>query len=294
MSQIKDFTCTYDNSAGISDAVTKTLPLHFPDAYFHADTMAILSKALKAHDGAPFCTLPFCHTVEAEAMGGQVNFGDGHTGPRASAYICQRLEDVLELPAIDFSAGRIQQVLLACRQLHNAGERVVLEISGPLTILNGLVDIRCVFRAMRKDRDLVRQVFAKLGTEILRYATIAKEYGVDLISYADSAGGVNILGPKVAEQIVHDFTAPFVRELHHLADQHTMILLCPKTTFALLGTNIATLRDISLPQPMRYGEACCAMIGKVPMAGQMCIKNINYMLQNCLFKEVVLQKESIQ
>ena len=70
MGEMKEFQCTYDNSAGISGEVTEGLNLTFPDAYLHRDTMAVLSKALKEYDNAAFCELPFCHTVEAEAMGG--------------------------------------------------------------------------------------------------------------------------------------------------------------------------------------------------------------------------------
>ena len=69
MGEIKDFHCTYDNSAGINGDVTTGLGLTFPDAYLRHETMARLSKALKAHDKAVFCELPFCHTVEAEALG---------------------------------------------------------------------------------------------------------------------------------------------------------------------------------------------------------------------------------
>lgn len=83
MAKIKDFQCTYDNSAGISGEVTKNLGLTFPEAYLHWDTMAALSKALKEFDKAAFCELPFCHTVEAEAMGGIVNYGNEVAGPRA-------------------------------------------------------------------------------------------------------------------------------------------------------------------------------------------------------------------
>ena len=39
MGEIKDFNCTYDNSAGISSAVTEGLGLTFPEAYLHWDTM---------------------------------------------------------------------------------------------------------------------------------------------------------------------------------------------------------------------------------------------------------------
>ena len=81
MGEIKDFQCTYDNSAGINEEVTRELDLKFPDAYMQHETMAALSKALKRHDGASFCELPFCHTVEAEAMGGIINTGTRRPAP---------------------------------------------------------------------------------------------------------------------------------------------------------------------------------------------------------------------
>ena len=289
MAEIKDFNCTYDNSVGISAEVTEGLSLTFPDAYLHWDTMAKLSKALKEHDGASFCELPFCHTVEAEAMGGVINYGNEKTGPRAKEYICTTPEELLELPEIDFSKGRIHDVLLACQELRNQGEQVVLQVSGPFTILNVLIDARYVFKAMRKKPDVMKEVFWKLGKQILKYIEEAKKYGVELISYADSSGGVNILGPKMTEQVVNDFTYDFLKEAEKLTDDHLMILLCPKTTFALLGTEKAEFINMELSEPMRYGEACISMIGKTAFAGQMCIKNIDYRLENGIFKAVKLK-----
>ena len=99
---IQDFKCTYGNSAGIREAVTNRTNLTFPDAYKHAETMAELAQVLKECDKAPFCELPFCHTVEAEAMGGIINYGNEKTGPRAKEYLCTDIEEILELPAIDF------------------------------------------------------------------------------------------------------------------------------------------------------------------------------------------------
>lgn len=288
LAKIKDFQCTYDNSAGISGEVTKDLGLTFPEAYLKWDTMAALSKALKEYDKAAFCELPFCHTVEAEAMGGIVNYGNEVAGPRAKEYICTAPEEILKLPAIDFSVGRIHQVLLACKALREAKEHVVLQVSGPFTILNVLIDAKHVFKAMRKNPELMKEVFWKLGGEILRFMEEGKKYGADLISYADSSGGVNILGPKMAEQVVEDFTYEFLKKAAELADDKTMILLCPKTTLALIGTGRARFRDLKLSGPMPYGEGCIEMVGKVKLAGQMCIKNVGYQLENGVFKEVVL------
>ena len=46
MSKIVDFKCTYDNSVGINEEVTKKLQLSFPDAYKHHNTMVLIAKEL--------------------------------------------------------------------------------------------------------------------------------------------------------------------------------------------------------------------------------------------------------
>lgn len=94
MGDIKDFNCTYDNSAGIRSEVTEGLGLTFPDAYTHCDTMVTLSKMLKEKDKAVICELPFCHTLEAEAMGGIINLGNEIAGPRAGGYVCTDVEEI--------------------------------------------------------------------------------------------------------------------------------------------------------------------------------------------------------
>ena len=289
MGEIKDFKCTYDNASENSPEVAKKLGLAFPDAYLHAETMAMLSKANKENEGGAACILPFCHTVEAEAMGGIITLGNETAGPRAKEYLCKDVEELLNLPAIDFTKGRIHEVLLACKKLREEGEHVVLEVAGPMTILNVLIDPKYVFKGMRKKPEVMKHVYEKLGNEVLHYVEEAKKHGVDMISYADAAGGINILGPKMAEQMVEMFTYDFIKKLQELADENMIILLCPKTTFALVGMEKAELVDVALSGQMSYGEGCVEVVGKAKIVGQQCIKNISYKLSQGTIKEVVLK-----
>lgn len=288
MGEIADFNCTYDNSAGIHKEVTDKLNLNFPEAYKHWNTMALLAKELKVQDGASFCELPFCHTVEGEAMGGMVNYGDALVGPRAKEYICTTVEELLALPEIDYDRGRIQEVLKACAYLREQGEHVVLEIAGPFTILNVLMDARHVFKIMRKQPEQMKKVFDKFEAELLRYVEEAVKYGVDMISYADSSGGVNILGPKIMKEVTEQFTYPFLQKAEAKLNDRTIIQLCPKTTLALIGTGQAKFYDIPLTGAVEYGEACTQVIGRAKFVGQMCIKNIHYVLKNQRMKAVEL------
>lgn len=288
MGTIKDFKCTYDNSVGIRADIVEKLELKFPDAYLYCDSMVEIAKAIKEAEEAPFCELPFCHTVEAESMGGIVNYGNEKAGPRAKEYICSSVDELLELPEIDFSKGRIHEVLLACQKLRKEGEQVVLQVSGPFTIMNVLIDPKYVYKAMRKRPEVMKEVFWKFGNEILAFMKEAETYGVDMISYADSSGGVNILGPKFAEQVVNDFTYEFLKKVEEIIEEQ-IILLCPKTTFALLGTEKAEFADVQLPEVMSYGEACIWMKGKEKFVGQMCIKNMKYKLKNGICKGIHLK-----
>lgn len=322
MGKIQDFPCAPDGAGDIGREAVHRLHLALPDIHRKAEPMALAAQACKDDKGAEFCVLPFCHTVEAEAMGGLICYGDEIAGPRGREYVCHTLEELSDLPAIDFEKGRIHEVLLACRLLKEEKERVVLQISGPFTILNLLIDAGIVYRAMRKRPEFMKEVFGKVGNEILRFMEAARSCGVDIISYADSAGGVNILGPKLAEQIVKDFTYGFLKQAESRLEKKVLVHLCPKTVYALIGAGYARYEEIRLPALERdtgstlmyasqagelcpgrgagesavwpsghfvkYGEACVEMIGKVQFAGQMCIKHAEHKLENGRFQAVKL------
>ena len=288
MSKIIDFNCTYDNSAGINKEITQRTNLQFPEAYKHWDSMALLAKELKKHDDATYCELPFCHTVEGEAMGGIINFGDENIGPRAKDYICTTVQEILDLQPIDYSKGRIHEVLKACKYLRENGEDVALYISGPFTIMNVLIDPRHIFKIFRKNPDVMQDIFDKFQNEILRFIEEAQNAGVNVISYGDSSGGLNILGPKLSEQVVEMFTYPLLKKVEEIVNDKTIVLLCPKTTFSLLGTDKAVWKDIELGEVMKYSKACTKVIGKAKFVGQMCIKNKEFELKDGVIKTIEL------
>ena len=288
MSKIIDFQCTYNYFEGVGTIVTENINIKFPEAYMEWDIMAQLAIAIKEHDNAAFCELPFCHTLEAEALGGIINYGDEKIGPRAKEYIYTTAEELLSLPEIDFTKGRIAEVLKACRYLTEKGENVILYVSGPFTILNALMDARHVFKILKKNPEAMQRIFEKLQNEILRFIEEAQKSGVNMISYGDSTGGLNILGPKLSEEVVERFTYPLFKRVEAALKDKAIMLLCPKTAFALLGTEKAVWRDIDLGEAVRYSEGCKRIIGKAKFTGQMCVKNKGFELKNGIIKAIDL------
>ena len=287
--KIRNFRCGYASSVGVSAEVTGALDLSFPDAYRHRETMAALARAVKEHDDAGYCLLPFCRTVEAEALGGNVNYGDANTGPRAATPICETAEDFLALPDIDFSKGRIREVLEACRLLAQSGENVCLEIAGPWTQMQNLMEARHVVKLNRKQPDLMLQIMNKLGDQLVRYVEQARSCGVAMIVYSDSAGTLDILGPRIMEQTTRDFTHGFLKKLANAIDDTMIIQLCPKIAYALVDVGVAEMKVHDFGERVDFFEACLNLRGTARLVGQTCVKYTGATIANGKIREIVLK-----
>jgi len=101
-------------------------------------------------------------------------------------------------------------------------------------------------------------------------------------------GGLNILGPKLSEQVVEMFTYPLLKEMEKILNGEAIVLLCPKTAFALLGTERAAWKELDLGEPVKFSLGCTKVIGKAKFVGQMCIKNKDFCLEKGIIKAVRL------
>lgn len=274
--KIIDYHCQHNSSSGVEETIIAESGLCFPEVHSNADDLVTLAKIVKEAQKDNFCGIPFCHTVEGEAMGASINLGDALHGPRAKEYICNTVEEFLALKEIDFSEGRIAEVIRAASLLRNQGEEVMLLLSGPFTILNVLIEPTKVFKVFRKNPDLMGKIFDKLQQQMLLYVKELKKAGVRVISYADSSGGLNILGPKFFEQTLDLFTVEFLKNMSDLLGSDGLIILCPKTTLGLISTHKAVWGFIDVEPNSHYRTACMSAIGNARFIGESCIKDVSY------------------
>lgn len=283
MGKILDYHCIYDWSAGLVEWSEKNPVIRFPEAYCRAEMIAELAQTIRRHTGAAFCVLPFCHTLEAEAYGAEINLGDGLTGPRAGN-ITKPIQP--EDLSFHWENPRLNETLQAIELLKAQGENVLFQVSGPLTILNSLLPQEKLFRMLLKEPEKAMELFHKIGEDSLKLMKCAEKAGADILSFADPMGGVNIVGPKIAERIAVNFTADFLKKSSKTLDRETMILLCPKTALALLGSEQAEWKEHQLEKEMSYGEAALQMKGKIRFGGQCCVKKTQPI---AIFKELILR-----
>ncbi len=218
--------CARSASDGLSEVCAEG-NLSLEDVYATPEGIADVSLRLKEWRGQGFCTLPFCHTVEAEALGAHIVSGNAPVGSRAGAPVFASLEEVLHVRMPTEPQGRMARMLAACALLADRGERVAFTLSGPVSILSCLVDIGTFFRAWRKDRDLACAALSHLGEQLTPFAHHMAEAGTAAISYADPPCAPAIVGPRCSREIAEEFTFGFVETLCREIPDEVDILLCP-------------------------------------------------------------------
>lgn len=274
LKRISDYKCPEQKEELVTLDCYQKNGIKFPEVHKNRDMIVKYAKLIKNKNGHPYVDLPFCHTLEADSMGGDINYGNEMTGPRAGKYLFQELNELLTLPMIDTKKGRAKIFLDAVRELKSRGEFVVFEVAGPFTILNVLIDPSIVFKGMRREKDTIVKIFNRFIGILANYIKDLEEAGVDAISFADPTGGVNILGPKFAELYIELFTYDFLRYFEKI-DSNLLFILCPKTTLALVGVGKAEFVDIKLDREMSYGETFIHLKGKNKFLGHMCIGKAN-------------------
>lgn len=245
-------TCANQKSDMVAES-QQALGLVPQGLYQDPEAIAQLALEVKQRRNQTFCMLPFCHTLEAEMLGGNINLGDETAGARAAAPICDSVADVLDLQVSESTSQRFYRMLDACRLLVDKGEHVMFCITGPVSILTCLVESRTVFKEWRKNPEAIHKVLAFLSGLLVEVACKAASAGACAIEYADPPAASSIVGPKFAASLYEEFTRPFIQELAERLPTGVALYLCP----------LSATKDM---QGSEEGSGTLSLVAKCPKA----------------------------
>ena len=292
ISEVVDFVCVSDQLEEIPESIVKNAGLNFPEVHTKAEYIVTLSKELKKHKNDTLCRLPFCNTVEAEALGGNIKLGDAKTGPRVESYAYNSIDELLDIGEIDLTSKRIREVLKAIEILRDKGETVVLNVEGPFTIITSLIDSKIFYKATRKEKDKVNQFLPIIEDNIIKYIKEGMNRGAQIISYGDPAGALDIVGPKVYREYSGKATFNILKRVEsELGD--SIIHICGKTSTAFQNMGLMEAHPIKFEEYITYGEAIDYILKKrsdVKIIGNNCIKRTPFKLKNSTIWVMKLNK----
>jgi len=291
MNKLEEFVCKSDDNETIPKELIHSGKVILPNAHMNSKAITNLAILLKQQRKDIFCFIPFCTTVEAEAMGAIVNLGDENFGPRIKNYRFSSLEELESMNNIDFTTGRIKEVLESVRMLNNSGEAPCLKVCGPFTILSYLIDPKVLFKALRNNKDRVQRIIRNIESNIVSYILEGIRMGAKMISYSDPAATLDIVGPKVYNEVSGNITCNILKTLEQL-ESSCIIHICGKTSLSLAKSNLILLEGIEYDSSLTYGEAIKKIIDEedgFKIIGYNCIKRAPYKLSNSVLWKVKLK-----
>ncbi len=265
----KRFKCTGDNFEILSKEYIDKYEIRYPEAHTKIDSIITLAKAFKESRKDYFVRIPFCVTVEAEALGADIKLGDEKNGPRVNEYVINNLADLKAFNKIDLTNGRIKSILESVKKMSKT-ENVALTSVGPFTIISSLIDPSLFYRWIRKSPELIDNFIRKIEDSIIDYILAGIDNGAKIISFSDPVGSIDIVGPRVYKKISGKVSYNILRRIEPFLN-NTVVHLCGKTSSALEEIELSstkTLTGFNIP----YGEAIISNLGKIKYMGNKCIK----------------------
>jgi uncharacterized 2Fe-2S/4Fe-4S cluster protein (DUF4445 family) len=190
----------------------------------------------KRAENRSYLLFPIMQKIEAVAYGGEPEVV-GHN-IIVPDYVYQKLEQ------IDFSQSilehRVIQNTLECIFRHS-GDRIILEVTGPFSILAALVNPTKLYSYYRKNKALLIEVLHTIADSLAEYTIEAIKRGVRIISFADSEGVTELVGEPFYREISGAATAAYLKKLEGHLD-HALVHLCGKTSYSLQRAGYITTK----------------------------------------------------
>lgn len=190
-----------------------------PEAHHTGGRMSSLAADVQQYTGFENFGVPFCMTVEAEALGSKINFGSLSCEPKIEREAYPTLSDVrLYPPGTMAKSSRVAAIAGAVRTLSQKYPDipVIGSVTGPISTTASLIDPMTFLKQLRKDRETSHRVIDYVCGHLIEYASILAESGASVISIADPTATGEILGPKLFEEYAVRYLNKLAEGIHRL------------------------------------------------------------------------------
>ena len=211
----------------VTNELQQTAGVYLPAAHTDARMMADLARSVYEQGLFENVGVPFCMTVEAEALGAGVTMGSNLFEPHVTSYAIDTVEDYHKLSSADLGGGRSKVVLDAIRILKSelADVPVIGNLTGPVSVASSVMEPTRYYKQLRQKRELAHEYMEFVTQELIRFGKAQIEAGADVITISDPSGTGEILGPKLFEEYAVKYLNELVDALRE-AGGRTIVHIC--------------------------------------------------------------------
>ena len=205
------FICPGGMMTMVVTEVMDAVGCSWPGAHIDSEKMAALTIGANRLAGIENFGLPFCMTVEAEAMGAQVDLGHKECEPRVTRYAMDAMTDIDRLTSVDVTGGRARVCVDAVRILkEQSGEvPIIASLTGPVSLATSLVDPLLYYRALRLNKEAAHNLNRLAVENAIAFGDALVEAGADVVCIADPSATGDLIGRAAFEE----FVLPCINEM---------------------------------------------------------------------------------
>lgn len=183
----------------------------WPQAHSDAEMMAKLAVASYQNGCFENIGVPFCMTVESEAMGAEVTMGSKIYEPHVVNYAVDSVVKWKKVKPLDIEKGRVKVVIDSIRILKSMDldAPIIGNITGPISTATSVIDAVDFYKALRKHNKEAHEYMEFVTKQLIKFARAQIEAGADVIAISDPSGTGEILNPKYFEE----FTVKYLNML---------------------------------------------------------------------------------
>ncbi len=191
----------------------------WPDAHCDPRAMSRLALGVQRLTGADNLGVPFCMTVEAEAMGAAVTMGTVDSEPRVAGYPLTAVAEWPHLREIETGSGRAavvaEAVDLLAKEAREAGDLpVIANLTGPVSLATSLIEPMILFRAMGKEPRAVHDLLEFITDSLISFGRVLLQAGAQVLTVADPSASGEILGPRRFAEFARPYLNRILDELN--------------------------------------------------------------------------------
>ncbi|MDR3337709.1 MAG: methylcobamide--CoM methyltransferase [Treponema sp.] len=190
-----------------------------PAAHHEGNLMEKLAASVQKDTGFENFGIPFCMTVEAEALGSDIDFGSLECEPKIAKEVFPSVKDVNYLPKGSIlknkRTGAVIDAIYGLSQKY-PDVPAIGTITGPLSLAASIVDPMTFLKELRRDRENAHKVLEYVAEELIAYAKLMADNGAAAITIADPTATGEILGPKFFEEYAVSYINKITDAIHAL------------------------------------------------------------------------------
>lgn len=200
----------------------------WPEAHSNPILMANLSAGMYELGGFENFGVPFCMTVEAEAMGAPVTLGSKINEPRVTDYPIESVIQWGKLKVMKMDVGRAKVVLDAIKILKekNSDVPVVGNLTGPVSLASSLLEPTVYYKEIIRKREDAHRYMEFVTENLIAFGKAQIEAGADVIAISDPSATGEILGPKLFNEYCIQYINRIAKELRPICKVGLIIHIC--------------------------------------------------------------------